>query len=365
MIKRILSVILLVVLLASLAGIAPARAAGELTVLSSSAEMDFPTTLTFEIAAESGAAITNIRLNYTVERMEHAYIVGEFFIHFTPSTSVEAEYVWDMRMTGGLPPGASLRYWWRVTDASGASLATSPASIVVKDDRYDWNSLTEGQVTLYWYEGNDAFAAELMETTQTGLEKLEADTGARLENAIRLYIYANYDDLRSSMIYPQEWTGGVAFTQYGAIAIGIEPNIFAVEWGKGAIVHELTHLVIHRLVFNPYTGLPTWLDEGLAMVTMGELSYGYVEALETARENDQLISVRSLASPFSSYADQSTLAYAQSYELVKYLIDTYGSDSMFALLNTFRQGSGYDAALLAVYGFDMDGLDAAWRATLE
>jgi hypothetical protein len=365
MIRRILSVILLVGLVAGLAGIAPVRAAGGLAVLSSSAEMDFPTTLTFEIAAASVTAITDIRLNYTVERREHARIVGEFYIHFTPSTSVEAEYVWDMRMTGGLPPGASLRYWWQVTDAEGSSLTTVPQRVVVADERYDWNSLTEGQVTLYWYEGNDAFAAELMEAAQQGLEKLEADTGAVLADPVRLYIYANYDDLRGSMIYPQEWTGGVAFTQYGAIAIGIEPNVWFVEWGKGAIVHELTHLVIHQLIFNPYNDLPTWLDEGLAMVAMGELDEGYVSVLEIARENDQLISVRSLASPFSSYAGQSTLAYAQSYELVKYLIDTYGSDRMFELLSTFRQGSGCDAALLAVYGFDMDGLDAAWRATLE
>ena len=26
------------------------------------------------------------------------------------------------------------------------------------------------------------------------------------------------------MIYPNEWTGGVAFTQYNIIAIGIGPN---------------------------------------------------------------------------------------------------------------------------------------------
>jgi hypothetical protein len=35
---------------------------------------------------------------------------------------------------------------------------------------------------------------------------------------------------------------------------------------------------------------------------------------------------------------------------------------MFELLHTFRQGSGYDEALLKVYGFDMDGLEARWKA---
>jgi hypothetical protein len=38
---------------------------------------------------------------------------------------------------------------------------------------------------------------------------------------------------------------------------------------------------------------------------------------------------------------------------------------MFELLNTFRQGSGYDEALERVYRFDMDGLDTLWRASLK
>ncbi len=365
MTKKVFALILLVGLVAGLAGAAPALAAGELTVITSSAEVDFPTAITFDIAARSGAAITDIRLNYTIERRAFARVVGEFYLHFTPSTSVATDYVWDMRMTGGMPPGARLQYWWRLTDADDNSLTTDPVTVVISDDRYDWRSLTEGDVTLYWYEGDDAFAAELMATTQTGLTDLAADTGAVLEDPVKFYVYANSDDLRGSMIYPQEWTGGVAFSEYGTIVIGIGPTSFSLAWGKGAIVHELTHLVIHQVIANPYSGLPTWLDEGLAMTSMGELDAGYVSVLEAAKDSGRLISVRSLSSPFSTYASESVLGYAQSYELVKYLLDNYGRDAMSALLNAFRQGSGYDEALLAVYGFDRDGLDSAWRATFQ
>jgi hypothetical protein len=34
---------------------------------------------------------------------------------------------------------------------------------------------------------------------------------------------------------------------------------------------------------------------------------------------------------------------------------------MLELLNTFKQGSSYDAALDRAYGFDTDGLDTLWR----
>jgi hypothetical protein len=37
---------------------------------------------------------------------------------------------------------------------------------------------------------------------------------------------------------------------------------------------------------------------------------------------------------------------------------------MLDLLTLFEQGSTHDEALTEVYGFDIDGLDANWRATL-
>jgi hypothetical protein len=161
------------------------------------------------------------------------------------------------------------------------------------------------------------------------------------------------------MIFPQEWTGGVAYTRYGVIAIGIAPN--NLRWGKRATVHELAHLVTQQMTFNPYNSLPNWLNEGLSMYAEGELEAMYVGYLERGVAEDSLISVRSLASPFSAFAGQTYIAYAQSYSLVEFLINSYGQDKMYELLSTFKQGSSYDGALIKVYGFDMDGLDGLWR----
>ena len=341
------------------------EASSELSVLSYSAEIDFPTRLTFDISAQSDANINDIRLHYQINRTEHARITSEIYIEFTPAKTVSTEWVWDMRKTGGLPPGSSLDYWWTVADVSGNSVQTSPIGVLISDDRYDWRSLTEGEVTIYWYEGDDSFSSELMATTQDVLARLDEESGAELENPVSIYIYANSDDLRGSMIFPQEWTGGVAFTRYGIITIGIGANAADMEWGKRAIAHELTHLVIHQVTLNPYNDLPTWLDEGLAMNAEGELQLYFVNELSKARNDGTLFSVRSLASPFPTDTNESLLSYAQSYELVRFLIDEYGQEKMFELLSTFRQGAGYDEALNNVYGFDMDGLDTRWRATFK
>lgn len=363
MIRKFALVTLLICLAVGFMSPGAARAEGELSVTGSFARMEFPARITFGVSAESSVDITDIRLCYKVERMEYARVVSEIYVEFKPDTRVTADWDWDMRRTGGLPPGSSVSYWWRVTDADGNQVETEPARIYVEDDRYDWMSITEGDVTLYWYKGDEAFAGQLMSATQGALSRLAAETGTALENPVSIYIYADSTDLQGSMIYPQEWTGGVAFVRYGIIAIGISPTSMSIDWGKRVIAHELTHLVIEQVTFNPYNDLPTWLDEGLAVNSEGELEEKFVDVFNEAKDDGTLISVRSLSSPFSAYAGEALLAYAESYYIVKHLINEYGRDRMFELLNTFAEGSGYDEALEKVYGFDMDGLDAEWQAT--
>jgi len=308
---------------------------------------------------ESDVNITDIRLRYKVDRVSYAQVTSEVYIEFVPSTAVEAEWTWDMIRTGGLPPGSIVEYWWAVEDVKGERIETAPIQVQFDDNRYPWRSLAEGMVTIYWYEGEESFAQKLMTTAQQALNRLTEDTGAYLERPVNIYIYANARDLQGAMIYPQEWTGGVAFTRYGVIVIGIAPS--KLSWGERAMTHELAHLVIHQMTLNPYSGLPTWLSEGLAMYAEGMLEPGYTTSLNKAIAEEGLISVHSLSSPFSAYAEEAILSYAQSYSLVEFLISNYGSDKMLELLNTFKQGSSYDEALNKVYDFDMDGLDSLWR----
>jgi hypothetical protein len=198
-----------------------------------------------------------------------------------------------------------------------------------------------------------------MSAVQQALARLSQDTGAQLEKPARLYIYASTRDYQGALIFPQEWTGAVTYAGYDTIAFGISTS--NLNWGKRAIAHELSHLVTHQMVFNPYNDLPTWLGEGLAMYTEGPLEASYASYLKRAISTNSLISVRSLASPFSALSELATQSYAESFSIVEFLISQYGQNKMLALLNTFRQGSGWDAALVKVYGFDMDGLDKLWR----
>jgi hypothetical protein len=363
MIRRVASVILGLLLLLS-----PSFVTAEtgITVIASDVDVNFPSRAVFTVEAESYVDIVDARLYYQVDKMNYAEVVSEGWADFTPANKIEANWVWDMS-NASLPPGAAVTYWWMIEDDDENRVETSPKIMHFDDSRFTWHSLTSsvgegGGMTLFWYTGGDSFAGELMDTCEEGLARLTQDIGTYPEKPIKIYVYESTSDLRGAMVYSQEWTGGVAFTDFGIIAISISPS--QLEWGERALVHELTHLVVHQATFSPYGQLPLWLDEGLATYSEGELDPDLRSSLDKAILEETLISVRSLCSPFSAYADKARLSYAQSYSLVEYLLDNYGQDRMLDLLTLLKQGNTYDEALAEVYGFDINGLDAAWRATL-
>ena len=357
MTKLFISLILTTILL-----ITPSitNAQGGISLVDSTAEIYFPSALVFGIKATSQSDITRIRLHYQVDRMNYAQVTSEAWADFTPSPEVETEWIWDMRKAN-LPAGATVRYWWTIEDGTGDRLITPPETIRFDDLRYSWQKLNMGQLSLFWYKGTQSLANELMAACQQALERLSRDTGIYPEKPISLFIYASSKDLQGAMIFPQEWTGGVAFTEYGIISIGVPPN--ELDWGKRAVAHELGHMVIHQMTFSPYGAivLPNWLDEGLAMHSEGKPD-PYLESwLKKAISENKLISVRSLSSPFSAIPEEAYISYAESQSLVEFLIQNYGKDKMLHLLSLLKEGNSCDEAMTEVYGFDQDGLDTLWR----
>ena len=113
--------------------------------------------------------------------------------------------------------------------------------------------------------------------------------------------------------------------------------------------------------------LPRWLDEGIAVYSSGEIytRSDFDVLLKRAIKNDELLTLRTLSSPFPADPDEAVLSYAQSGAVVKFIIDTYGSEAMAELLNALGEGALYDEALVQALGVDTDGLDNAFRASLD
>lgn len=357
--KKLLFLFLIVFLL--LTATPRASLAQEAISASYTTEVEFPTSITFNISAESADNITQVILNYKINMITNVTVTTEVEPEFQAAPAVKTSWEWDTQQQS-LPPGAEIRYSWKIEDSAGHEFETLWTTVRFEDNRYHWKNLAEGKISLFWYKGDQSFAQDLLDTANEALNMLSRDTGASLEQAVEIYIYASPEDLRGALINAQEWTGGISFSEYGIVAIGVEPNNLA--WGMRTVAHELAHLVTYQMTFNPYSDIPIWLNEGLSMYAEGPLDPTFESFLENAISEDKLFSVQTLSSNFPADPLQARLSYAESYSLVEFLITTYGREKMLSLLSVFKQGSTYDNALEEVYGFDTTGLDNLWRQSL-
>ena len=123
-------------------------------------------------------------------------------------------------------------------------------------------------------------------------------------------------------------------------------------------------MLVGHLTFSCLGDVPTWLNEGLAVYSEGELDTPSQRQLEDAIRDDTLLTVRSLSGSFSEVSDKAYLSYSQSYSITRFLIETYGQEKMTALLLALRDGMTIDEALIQIYGFNIEGLEDAWRQAI-
>jgi hypothetical protein len=340
----------------------PVSAAFETEIITDQPTLNFPDSITFRATIESNVPITSVVLEYGTSELTCGTVVAKAFPQFTPAKTVNAEWAWEMKQSGSLPPGASIWWRWRYIDESGLENVTNQKTITWLDDKFNWQIITSGLINLHWYSGDQAFAQDLLNAAVTGLARLQNDAGLQPDKPIHLYIYANTDDMKDAILYEPSWTGGMAFPEHDVVIIGISQRDLA--WGRSTIAHELTHVLVGHLTFSCLGDVPTWLNEGLAVYSEGGLDSASEAQLNEAIQGDLLLTVRSLSGGFSEVPSNAYLSYSQSYSIVKFLIEAYGQDKMNSLLITLRDGTTIDDALLKVYGFDVEGLEDAWRRAI-
>ncbi len=332
----------------------------DITILENKAIADFPYNITFSLEAESkDKPITAVELLYGATRHDAYTVVNA---EMTPGQRIRAHHLLDTQVYH-IPPGVDMSYQWLLHHPDGTTSETAAQSLVYHDARFDWQERTAQNVTVYWYEGGESFGNELIGTATRALDDLQFTLGAELSDPVKIYIYANTQDMYSAMRSNEaEWIGGQAHLSLGVIIGNIAPGEDS-EIGR-LIPHELSHLVLQQATDNPYGGTPLWLHEGLAVSNQDTIERYFDFVLDDAATSGQLIPLEALASSFPSDPDRALLSYAESYHIVTYIIDTYGAEGMHAIVQAFKEGVTPDEALQQALGKTVEELDMEWRTTL-
>lgn len=337
----------------------PTLSAQGLSVTDNGAENHFPDGIVFSVSARSDQPIEKVRLHYTV--LPDGTDAGAV-PDFEPGTAVSTSFALAGEDTPGvyLPPGTRIEYYWEVEDAAGNTATTPEVSIVYEDVRFDWTALEADGVIIRYYSGSEGDAQAMLDVAGDAIAQMSALLDATVEFPVNVRIYASTDDMRPALQRRSETyesqiiTAGVRVSSDTVLVLG---NVSFTT-----LRHELAHVVTAIAGEGPFGDLPAWLDEGTAVYAQGDPE-GFEAAVQRAIDRGNVLSVRSITS-YQGDPDKVNLFYGQSWSLVSFLIDTYGEEKFARLFAEIEGGKTTDGALEAVYGFDQDGLDNEWRASV-
>ncbi len=362
--RRFIALIAAVVALAIVANAAYAssghQATPPITVISSGAESQFPEGVRFYAEVETVSPLQDIRVNFTavsgsVSQYNYLNIPeGE-------TGTVSGEYVLRLNTPDRyMPPGARMRFWFEVSDEAGNTLTTDDQELMITDARpkFDWHSVTSGPVTVMFSGPIETRANFIAEGSARTLEIMKDVTGSEIETPITVTLYANNADMigavqaRSATISRELITEGQAFASENVVLV------LAGTRDLGTASHEITHILVGRA--SGSSGVPAWLNEGLAEYGNQDPTVSYDRFLEWGVDTGRIEPLWKLAS-FPSDPNLTIVSYGQARSVVGYMVRTYGPEKMAATLALLSEGRTIEASLQGAYGFGIRQLDADWR----
>lgn len=321
----------------------------------------FPNELTFTVSAQDSVQITNAVLHYQFQPDGNSVVAGA---EFDKGTSIQATY--HMRSNGNplyLPPGRTIAYNWEITDANGSTLTTDTAQTIFNDTRFQWQSVTDGNLTLYYYKGTDSAAKNLLTVGRSAIDKAQQLEAAQIDYPLKLFAYASSTDFLPAAQKESQTTdpGILGQAQAPDVVLFISSSLQGPE-AEDTVRHELTHLVTAASVQGGFSSLlPLWLNEGISVNAQADPG-DYGRAVQIAVANDSVVPIEVLE---SSRGIDAGLFYGESYALVKFMIGTGGQPKFAQLLAAIKGGQSFNQALQTLYGFDQDGLYNAWRESVN
>jgi len=208
-----------------------------------------------------------------------------------------------------------------------------------------------------YYQPSDANLADLVLETAEGLyDAVMEEVGHTPDGRVPLILYPTRPELRKAFGWGNDQSALGVYWR-GTIRL-LSPNVWIDEEDEARrteafrrlnpLAHELTHYVLDDLTNGNY---PHWFTEGLAQrVEYRQTGYLWLE--ESAALDQRLYTLADLEERFDTLPNQA-LAYRESYLLVSYMAEAYGTEGLAGLIARLGQGMPFSRAVAESLGVDM------------
>lgn len=238
-----------------------------------------------------------------------------------------------------------------------------------------WQEL-KGKHFIVYFTQDERFAQLVLDSADTYYRKIAVEIGYPRysgfwlwDNRVKIYIYPDRDFFLAASKQPP-WSHGMA--DYG------RKEILSYRWSEGFIESLLPHEIAH-LIFRDFVGfkgeIPLWLDEGVAQWAEEAKRQEMKSQAKQLFERDSLISLEDMMRldirrvteedrvyirptrtktgskgvVFLSGDNLIKTYYLQSFSLVGFLIERFGSSRFADFCRQMRDAKAVEEALRSAY----------------
>jgi len=233
-----------------------------------------------------------------------------------------------------------------------------------------WNTLKSTHFVVFYKNAPEDFVKLVTDKAEVYYDQIAEGLGFMRfdfwlwDNRAKIYIY---DDAKiySARTGQPAWSLGIAIPGVKAI----ETFPYANNFIETVLPHEMGHIIFREFVGFNNSGIPLWLDEGVAS-HQEKAKYSQVGIfIRKAMVEGNFMDLKKLASFYSVVNLDPKLVnifYAESFSLIDFLIREFGRDNFVLFCQNLRDKRNLERAMASVYPFgNINELDQAWQKYLK
>jgi tetratricopeptide (TPR) repeat protein len=211
----------------------------------------------------------------------------------------------------------------------------------------------------YVGEVQEELGKEILAILERAYEEVGYNLNHYPRHEVQVVVYSDEDFVAVTDL--PSWVGGVFDERGGRIRIPVRGIQQTVDL-RALLYHEYTHVVIRGVTGGR---VPTWLNEGLALIEQRSAMDGEVEMVRQLAVKGELPSLGTLNDSFVGLSSSDArVNYAVSYVATRYLADRWSLWDIQRLLHRLGDGVPFDGALEEVTRLTLADFEQEWRESL-
>jgi hypothetical protein len=349
--------------------LAPTTASAEtsraLAIMSQAVDIDYGEKISISVTIDVGSSakeIDNVRALFRPHGGSTiwSYSYPQYSLPKNDGSEVLVEFDIPTGPGSYYPPGTEFDIEIEVTDLDGkTSSIISPDSIEYLDPANEWERVKGDGYTVVYYGVDRARVEELVATVDHRIPTLEATLGVTDPPNFKAIVFPSIQAATPS--FPpvsQTATDSYLFAGFAQP----EYRLFVQgQMNSTTFTHELAHLYSHEAISSSFTGVPSWLGEGLSRFLESGSSESSNDRLRSSVRPDELLSLNHMQTIPGQRSDV-FIFYPQAGAFVGYLIEEYSHATMADFLDQMNKGRTLEDAFELIYDKPLYEIENDWRA---